>query len=170
MTRSKPKTRSRTKITARTMTTTRVIARNRTRIKTCSDAVKVSGRQVVNPASLELKGTGAVDGWDRGVGLLHPVHQPLDLTVAAEGISSEVPARNTKNTKVLHVLTPEEPSTTCHLQVSEDVQLLEEVPGQLLQVVVRQGPDRGRRQGEKKKSRRSITWWVSVTVFLLINY
>lgn len=51
----------------------------------------------MDPASLELKGAGAVDGWDRGVGLLHPVHQPLDLTVAAEGIPSKVPANNTKS-------------------------------------------------------------------------
>lgn len=97
------RTRSRTNIRARTrtMTMTRITAKNRTKLTTCSDAVKVPGSQVVNPASLELEGAGAVDGWDRGVGLLHPVHQPLDLTVAAEGIPSKVPARNTKSRRYM---------------------------------------------------------------------
>lgn len=62
--------------------------------QTCADAVEVAGHQVMDPASLELEGTGAVDGRNRGVGLLHPVHQPLDLTVAAERVSPQVSETN----------------------------------------------------------------------------
>lgn len=63
------------------------------RAETCADAVEVSGCEVVDPATLELKGAGAVDGRNGRVGLLHPVHQPLDLTVTAERVSSQVSER-----------------------------------------------------------------------------
>ena len=50
----------------------------------------------MDPASLELEGTGAVNGGHRGVGLLHPVHQPLDLTVAAERVPPQVSGQSVK--------------------------------------------------------------------------
>lgn len=58
---------------------------------TCADAVEVSRRQIVDPASLELEGAGTVDGRDGRVALLHPVDQPLDLTITAEGVPPQVP-------------------------------------------------------------------------------
>lgn len=61
--------------------------------ETCADAVEVSGCEIMDPATLELKGAGTVDGRNRRVGFLHPVHQPLDLTVTAERIPSQVSGR-----------------------------------------------------------------------------
>lgn len=65
---------------------------------TCTDAVEVSWRQIVDPASLELKGAGTVDGRDGRVALLHPVHQPLDLAVTAERVPPQVPETHVKRT------------------------------------------------------------------------
>ena len=58
--------------------------------KTCGDAVEVPWCEVVDSASLELKGTRTVDRRNRRVGLLHPVYQPLDFTVATERVPTQV--------------------------------------------------------------------------------
>ena len=58
--------------------------------ETCADAVEVSWCEVVDSASLKLKGAGAVDSRDRSVGLLHPVHQPFYFTVTAERVTTQV--------------------------------------------------------------------------------
>lgn len=58
--------------------------------KTCADAAEVSWYEIVDSASLEFKGAGAVDGRNRSVGLLHPVYQPLDFTVTAERVPPQV--------------------------------------------------------------------------------
>lgn len=61
------------------------------REETCGDAVEVSSSQLADTAALELEGGGAVNGGNGGVGLLQPVHQPPDATVAAEGVPPQVP-------------------------------------------------------------------------------
>lgn len=58
--------------------------------QTCADTVEVSWGEIMDSAALELKWAGTVDGRDRGVGLLHPVHQPLDFTVTAERVTPQV--------------------------------------------------------------------------------
>ena len=84
---------------------------------TCADAVEVSGREVVDPSSLELEGAGAVQRGHRGVGLLHPVHQPLDLTVTAERVPPQVPERSAttySEQRVSAGLDPHSPRSLCH--------------------------------------------------------
>lgn len=65
--------------------------------ETCGDAVEVSGHEVTDSSSLELKGTGAVNGRNGGVGLLHPVHQPLDLTVTVERVPTQIAERRNRD-------------------------------------------------------------------------
>lgn len=66
------------------------VKENKDYSETCADAVEVSRCKIVDPASLEFKGAGTVDGRDRSVGFLHPVYQPLDFTVTAERVPTQV--------------------------------------------------------------------------------
>lgn len=66
--------------------------------ETCANAVEVSRCEVVDSASLKLKGGGTVDGRNRSVGLLHPVDQPLDLTVTAKRVPPQVSEKKKKKT------------------------------------------------------------------------
>lgn len=69
---------------------------------TCTYAVEVAWREVVDASTLELKRTGAVYGWNRGVGLFHPVNQPFDLTVTTKRVPSQVSAKNGERNKNIH--------------------------------------------------------------------
>lgn len=71
--------------------------------ETCADAVKVPRCEVVDSASLELKGTCTVDGRNRRVGLLHPVDQPLDFTVAAERVPPQVSGQQIRKRENLYL-------------------------------------------------------------------
>lgn len=57
---------------------------------TCTNAVEVSRCKIVDSAPLEFKGAGTVDGGNRSVSLLHPVHKPLDFTVTVERVPTQV--------------------------------------------------------------------------------
>lgn len=65
--------------------------RSEFRGQTCGDAVEVSSGQIADPPPLELEGGGAINGGNGGVAPPHPVHQPLDLTVAVEDVPPQVP-------------------------------------------------------------------------------
>lgn len=115
---------------------------------TRGDALEVTQRQVADALALELPGAAAEGGGDRGVGALQPLHQPLDFAVAGQRVATEVPAKDvtkspphqTWSTRTSPCPQPGVPGAVTALQVAQDVQWLEEVPGQCLQVVVGQGP------------------------------
>lgn len=59
---------------------------------TCCEAVKRVRHQVVDFPPLVDRRPAAVDLVQRGVGVVHPFHQPLELAVTYEVVASQIPA------------------------------------------------------------------------------
>lgn len=58
---------------------------------TCCDAVKRVRQQVVDLLALVNGRPAAVDLVQGGVGVVHPLHQPLELTVTYQIVAPQIP-------------------------------------------------------------------------------
>lgn len=58
---------------------------------TCCDAVKRVWQQVIDLLPLVNGRTAAVDLVQGGIGVVHPLHQPLELAVTYQVVASQIP-------------------------------------------------------------------------------